>query len=356
MAKSDIKFKESAAEAERIKAQIAQKSYSPVYLLMGEEPYFIDSISEMLSEQVLPEAEKTFNRTIVYGKDSTTGAIANLCRQMPMMGQRQVVIVREAQMLRKIEELTVYTSSPAKTTILVICHKEKNVDKRTAFYKSCLANGTVLESVRPRDYEIKSWLTDFIRKRSLDVEPKAVDMITEHIGTDISKISNELNKLVISLPEGTKKITAEHIEQNIGISKDFNNFELCKAVAVRDMRRALSIADNFARNPKQHPLVVTLSTLFVQFRQIFIINYYKWLTARRGQAMPSDMELCRTLKVSSPYIVGELKQAAALYPNKKTFKILGLMREYDAKSKGINNGSMSDGELLRELLLKIFLA
>ncbi len=355
MAKSDVKFRDSVAEAGRIEELIARKSYSPVYLLMGEEPYFIDRISDRLASDVLDEAERAFNLTILYGKDSTAGAVINLCRQIPMMGSRQVVIVKEAQSLRKIEELSVYTSSPVASTILVLCHKEKNIDKRTALYKSCLSHGTALESVRPRDYEIKSWLTDFIRGKGLDMEAKAVDMITEHLGTDIGKISNEIDKLVLSLPQGTRKVTAEHIEQNIGISKDFNNFELCKAVTTRNLPKALAIADNFARNPKQHPIVVTLSTLFSQFRQIFIINYYKWLSARRGQAMPTDAEFCRILKVSSPFIVGELKQAAALYPNKKTFSILGLMREYDAKSKGIGNGGMSDGELLRELLLKIFM-
>ena len=355
MAKSDVKFKDSVSEAGRIESLIAQKNYSPVYLLMGEEPYFIDRISEMLSACVLSEEERAFNLTIVYGKDSSVGTIVNICRQVPMMGSRQVIIVKEAQSLRKIEELSVYTSSPVASTILVLCHKGKNIDKRTALYKSCLAHGTVLESVRPRDYEIKSWLSDFIRRKGLDMETKAVDMITEHLGTDIGKISNELDKLVLSLPQDTKKVTPEHVEQNIGISKDFNNFELCKAVTTRNLPKALAIADNFARNPKQHPLVVTLSTLFSQFRQIFIINYYKWLAARRSQPMPTDAEFCRILKVSSPFIVGELKQAAALYPNKKTFGILGLMREYDAKSKGIGNGGMSDGELLRELLLKIFM-
>ncbi len=355
MAKSDVKFRDSVAQAQRIESMIMQKNCSPVYLLMGEEPYFIDRISDMCAEDVLSEQEKAFNLTVVYGKDSTAGAVVNLCRQVPMIGARQVVIVKEAQTLRKIEELSVYTSAPVASTILVLCHKEKNVDKRTALYKSCLAHGEVLESVRPRDYEMKGWLTDFIRARGLDMEPKAVDMITEHLGTDISKISNELSKLVLSLPQGTRKVTAEHVELNIGISKDFNNFELCNAVATRNVAKALAIADNFARNPKQHPFVVTLSTLFTQFRQIFIINYYKWLSARRSQPMPSDAELCRVLKVSSPFIVGQLRQAAALYPNKKTFGILGLMRQYDAKSKGIDNGGMSDAELLRELLLKIFM-
>ena len=355
MAASSVKFRDSVSEAARIESLIAQKNYSPVYLLMGEEPYFIDRISDRLSSDVLGEAERAFNLTTVYGKESSAGAVVNLCRQVPMLGSRQVVVVKEAQSMRKIEELSVYTSSPVQSTILVLCHKEKNIDKRTALYKSCLSHGTVLESVRPRDYEIKSWLTEFIRGKGLDMENKAVDMITEHLGTDIGKISNELDKLVLSLPQGTVKVTAEHVERNIGISKDFNNFELCKAVATRNGAKALAIADNFARNPKQHPLVVTLFSLFSQFRQIFIINYYKWLSAKRGQAMPTDAEFCRILKVSSPYIVGELKQAAALYPNKKTFAILGLMREYDAKSKGIGNGGMSDGELLRELLLKIFM-
>ena len=335
--------------------EIAARRFAPVYLLMGEESYFIDAIAERLATTVLGEAERAFNQITVYGKDSEAGQVINLCRQMPMMGSYQVVILKEAQQLRGLDKLSLYTQKPSPTTILVICHKEKNADKRSAFYKGCAANGAVLESVRPRDYEIASWLQQFIAKKGLAIDAKALSMLTDHLGTDISKISNELGKLVVSLPEGTKRITDADIEANIGISKDFNNFELCKAVVTRDMARALMIAEHFARNPKDNPLLLTVMALFGQFKELFVVNYLRWLARHKGRPFPPDTELMRILRKNNTFVIGEIKQNAAGWDNRKVFNILGLLREYDAKSKGLGAGGASDGELLRELLLKIFL-
>ncbi|MDE6623379.1 MAG: DNA polymerase III subunit delta [Alistipes sp.] len=355
MAKSTIRFRDSVAEYERIAAAIAARQFSPVYLLMGEESYFIDRLAEQLATTVLDEAARQFNQLTVYGKDSDAGQIINLCRQMPMMGSYQVVILKEAQQLRGIEKLSLYTQKPSPTTVLVVCHKEKNVDKRSAFYKGCTAHGTVFESVRPRDYEIASWLQQFIAGKGLAIDAKALSMLTDHLGTDISKIENELRKLTVSLPEGTKRITDADIEANIGISKDFNNFELCKAVVSRDMARALRIAEHFARNPKDNPLLLTVMALFGQFKEMFVVNYLGWLARRKGQHFPSDQELMRILRKNNAFVIGEIKQAAARWDNRKVFGVLGLLREYDGKSKGIDSGGAPDGELLRELLLKIFL-
>lgn len=355
MAKSGkTTFKESVAEFGRLQKEIAARRFAPVYLLMGEEGYFIDELCDRLANGVLTEAERAFNQIVVYGKDSECGAIINFCRQMPMMGSYQVVIVREAQQLRRIDQLALYTQAPAATTVLVLCHKEKSLDKRTQLYKQIAQRGEVFESVRPRDYEIGPWLSDFIRSKGCTIEPKALTMLTDHIGVDIAKISNELAKLLTFLPEGTKAITADHIEQNIGISKYFNNFELTRALSERNMEKALLIADHFARNPKENPLIVTISTLFSHFQRIFILNYQRWLVRNRGAQMPPDMELSRMLKLPNPFFLNEYKQAAGLYPNKKVFTILGLLREYDLKSKGMNGGSAAEGELLKELLLKIF--
>ena len=243
MAKSALKFKDSVAQYERIAAEVAARRFSGIYLLMGEESYFIDALSDQLAATILDEAARAFNQITVYGRDSEAGQVINFCRQMPMMGQYQVVILKEAQQLKGLDKLALYTQKPSPTTILVICHKEKNADKRSAFYKGCAANGTVLESVRPRDYEIAAWLQQFIRQKGFTIDPKALSMLTDHLGTDIAKISNEIRKLTVSLPEGTQRITDADIEANIGISKDFNNFELCKAVVTRDMARALMIAD-----------------------------------------------------------------------------------------------------------------
>ncbi len=355
MAKGTLKFKDSVADYDRIMADIEARRFAGIYLLMGEESYFIDAVAERLAASILDEAARAFNQITVYGRDSDAGQVVNLCRQMPMMGQYQVVIVKEAQQLKGLDKLSLYTQKPAPTTILVICHKEKNVDKRSAFYKGCAAHGVVLESVRPRDYEIAAWLQQFIRRRGLEIDTKALSMLTDHLGTDISKIANELQKLTVSLPEGTRRITDRDIEANIGISKDFNNFELCKAVVTRDMERALMIADHFARNPKENPLLVTVMALFNQFRDLFVVNYLRWLARRRNQPFPPDQELMRILRKSNTFILGEIKQNASLWDNRKVFQVLGLLREYDAKSKGMGSGGASDGELLRELLLKIFL-
>ena len=355
MAKTTLKFKDSVADFERIMGDIAARRFAGIYLLMGEESYFIDAVAERLAASILDEAARAFNQITVYGRDSDAGQVVNLCRQMPMMGQYQVVIVKEAQQLKGLDKLSLYTQKPAPTTILVICHKEKNVDRRSAFYKGCAAHGVVLESVRPRDYEIAAWLQQFIRRRGMEIDPKALSMLTDHLGTDIAKIANELQKLTVSLPEGTRRITDRDIEANIGISKDFNNFELCKAVVTRDMARALMIADHFARNPKDNPLLLTVMALFSQFRDLFVVNYLRWLSRRRNQPFPSDQELMRLLRKNNTFILGEIKQNAALWDNRKVFQVLGLLREYDAKSKGMGSGGASDGELLRELLLKIFL-
>ena len=355
MAKSALKFKDSVAQYDRIAAEVAARRFSGIYLLMGEESYFIDALSDQLAATILDEAARAFNQITVYGRDSEAGQVINLCRQMPMMGQYQVVILKEAQQLKGLDKLALYTQKPSPTTILVICHKEKNADKRSAFYKGCAANGTVLESVRPRDYEIAAWLQQFIRQKGFTIDPKALSMLTDHLGTDIAKISNEIRKLTVSLPEGTQRITDADIEANIGISKDFNNFELCKAVTGQNLEQALRIADHFARNPKDNPLLVTILALFNQFREIFRINYLRWLSRHKGVPFPSDTELIGILRMNNAYALGELKQTSARWDNRRVFRILGLLREYDAKSKGMNAGGAPDGELLRELLLKIFL-
>lgn len=355
MAKSTLKFKDSVAEYERIMASIAKREFAPIYLLMGDESYFIDRISEALAQNILSPAEQAFNQITVYGKDSEAGQIVNLCRQMPMMGSYEVIILKEAQQLRQIEKLSHYTAKPQSSTILIICHKEKSIDKRSSLYKQCVKEGVVFESIRPRDYEIGQWLPQFIARKGLRIGVKALQMLTDHLGCDIAKISNELDKLIVSLPAGTVEITDVDIEQKVGISKDYNNFELCNAVAMQDVKRAMKIADHFAHNTKDNPLLVTIMALYGKFREIFIVNYLRWLERRKGVPFPNDMELMRTLKLGNVYFVGEIKQQSARWNNSKVFNILGLLREYDGKSKGIDTGGLNDGELLRELLLKIFM-
>lgn len=356
MAKSSkASFRDTVAQFEELKKRIAARDYAPVYLLSGEEGYFIDRIAEMLAETVLTEAQRAFNQIIVYGKDTDEGTIINYARQMPMMGNYEVIIVREAQQLRKIDTLSLYTAAPSPSTILVLCHKGKAIDKRSALARHVAQKGVVFDSVRPRDYELSAWLEQFVAGKGCSMEPKALGMIADHLGTDISKISNELDKLLTCLPEGTKRITAAHVEQNIGISKDFNNFELTRAISERNTARALLIADHFRRNPKDNPFTVTVSALFTHFQRIFLLNYKRWQAKHKSIPMPSEAELSALLKLPNPFFLREYQQAANLYPNKKVFAIFGILREYDMKNKGIGAGSADDGELLREMLMKIFL-
>ena len=354
MAKS-IRFREAYAQYEQIVANIRKGQFAPIYLLMGEEGYFIDSLTDMLSDSILQEHEKAFNQIVIYGKDTDEGTIINYARQMPMMGGRMVIIVKDAASLRKIETLSLYTASPLASTVLIIACKGKSVDKRSALYKHSLAKGVVFESPRPYDSELAPWVATYLRAtKGCAIEEKALKMVIDYLGTDISKLVGEMDKLLTRLPKETKVITADHIEQNIGISKDFNNFELIEAVAQKNFAKAMRIADNFARNPKEHPLVVSTSTLFGYFQKLFTINYKEWQTKYKGMPAASDAELAGLIKVS-PYVLSSYKQAAKLYPNKKIFLILGFIREYDMKGKGINSGGADQGELLRELLMKIMM-
>ena len=355
MAAAKQTFKGTLADYTALSNDISHGKFSPLYLLMGDEPFFIDQLSEMLLTNVIPPEAQAFNQLVVYGKDSDAGTVVNYCRQMPMMGSYEVIVLKEAQQLRDIEKLSLYTTKPSATTILVICHKEKNVDKRSSLYKSALANGVVFESIRPRDYEIGPWLSEFVASKGCSITPKGLAMLTDHLGTDISKISNEIGKLLVSLPEGTKQITDVHIEENVGISKEFNNFELCKAVVMRDVKRALTIAEHFARNPKDNPLLVTVLALFGKFREMFVINYLRWQLRHKNTPFPSDAELMGLAKINNIYALKEAKEVSAQWQNSKVFAVLGLLREYDAKSKGVNAGGATEGELLRELLLKIFM-
>lgn len=351
-------FKDTQQAAARILSEMTGGRYAPIYLLMGEEGFYTDRISGYVAAHALGEAEREFNQTVVYGKDTDGTAVVGLCRRYPMMSPRQVVIVREAQALRGFDALGAYARQPLESTVLVICYKGKSLDKRSQVYKQLTAcKGTVvLESTAPREYEMEGWIRELFETRKCRIEPKAVQMIAEHLGTDLQKIDNEIDKLFTRLPEGTREITALHIEQNIGISKDFNNFELTRALSERNMARALTIADHFAADPKGNPMVVTISMLFNHFQRIVTLGIAKWENQKQGRAAMaglSEAEIARLLKLPSPFFAREYIAASANYPNTKAFTILGWLREYDMKSKGMNAGSAADGELLRELILRI---
>lgn len=356
MAKKSISFRDVEGQYFQIMKDIEVRKYSPIYLLMGEETFFIDQISEKIATSVLKEEEKAFNQLVIYGKDSDGGTVGGYCRQIPMLGEYEVIIVKEAQLLDKIDLLSVYTANPQKSTILVLCYKNKTLDKRSVLYKNCLANGVVLECVPPREDETRTWAMNYIRSRGLTSDSNSVEILVNHVGYDLTKICNNIEKLVVAIPDNQTKITADDIEKYIGISKSFNTFELSNAIMRRDIKTALVIADNLTSNPKQNPLLLIIVILFSSFRSLFIAVYVDWEVKARKRNAPTDQELMALTKVFNFEAFRNMKANAKLWNTRSLFAVFGLLREYDGKSKGINTGGASEAELLRELLLKIMYA
>lgn len=311
---------------------------------MGEEAYYIDKISDFIEDNVLDEAEKGFNQMVLYGRDVTIDDIVGNAKRYPMMAERQVVIVKEAQDLsRTIEKLAKYAENPQPSTVLVLNYKYKKLDKRKALYKKITkTGGVVFESKKLYENQVPDWIRRVLKGQNYDISPKAAQMLVEFLGTDLSKVNNELNKLKIVLPEGTQ-ITPEHIEENIGISKDFNNFELRKAVGEKNVVKAHQIAKYFADNPKDNPIVVTVALLF---------NFFSQLLHLHGMSDKNPRSVASALKVN-PYFVNEYLTAAKNYPMKKVSSVIGLLREFDVKSKGVGANAIPQGDLLKELLVRV---
>lgn len=350
-----VTFASCDAEFHRLMGDIKARKFAPIYLLQGEEFYFIDALCDALTESIMDESMRAFNQIVVYGNDTDGGTVASYCRQLPMMGEYEAIIVKEAQQLDKIELLNAYCATPQPSTILVLCHKGKAMDRRTPLYKSIKAKGVVFDSISPRDYEAEKWLSGFAATKGLKLDYSSSKILVAHLGVDISKISNELEKMIVSLPSGQTTITDKDIEQYIGISRQFNNYELSNAVLDRQIDKALTIAQYMGENPKAYPLLLSVKVLYDSFRQLFTYNYICWDARRRGVALPDQSEMCRTMRLNSPYFLKEISRRAPLWPNNKVFKIIGLCAEYDAKSKGIDDGGASNGELLREFILKIMM-
>lgn len=332
-------------EVKRIINDIHKKTLKPVYFLMGAEPYYIDEISGCIETQVLTEEEKGFNQMVLYGRDVTTDDIIAHAKRYPMMAEWQVIIVKEAQELsRTIENLASYVENPQPTTILVLCYKYKTIDKRKKLYKALAKNGLVYESKKLYENQVVEWIRRRLSEKRYTISYKASQMLVEFLGTDLSKINKELEKLQFILPRG-HEITPEAIEENIGISKDYNNFELRKAIGERDMVKAARIINYFAQHPKDNPLVVTLSLLY---------NFFAQLLRYHGLRDRSSGNVASKLGVS-PYFVSEYQIAAKHYPMKKVSSIISHLREADVKSKGVGANAIPQGELLKELLIKVMM-
>ena len=330
-------------DVKQIVSDIKAGDIKPIYFLMGEEPYYIDRISEYIERNVLAEDEKGFNQMVLYGRDVSIEDIVGNAKRFPMMAERQVIIVKEAQDLsRTIEKLASYVENPQPTTVLVVNYKYKKIDKRKALYKALKKGSIVFESKKLYENQVADWIRRVLAGKQYSIAPKAAQMLVEFLGTDLSKINNELEKLQIILPSDTQ-ITPEHIEENIGISKDYNNFELRKAVGERNVLKAHQIAHYFAENPKDNPMVVTVTLLF---------NFFSQLLHYHGLQDKSPRSVASALRIN-PYFVNEYVSAARNYPMKRVSQVVSVLRDFDVKSKGVGSYGVSQRDLLKELLVRI---
>lgn len=328
----------------KIVNEIKQGNIKPVYFFMGEEPYYIDKLTEYIENNILSEEEKGFNQMVLYGKDVSIEEIISNAKRYPMMADRQVVIVKEAQELsRTIEKLETYLENPQLTTVLAFAYKYKTLDKRKKVTKLMDKVGVVYESKKLYDNQVGDWIKRVLSGKGYNIEPKAAAMLVEFLGNDLSKISNELDKLAIVLPQGST-ITPKVIEDNIGISKDYNVFEFRKAIGERDQLKAYKIAEYFAQNPKDNPLVMTVGLVFGFFTQL--LQYH-------GLKDKNPSNVAKVLKVNS-YFIKDYDIALRNYPMKKVSAIVATLRDIDVKSKGVGANSVPQGDLLKEMLVKIF--
>ncbi|MFZ1705799.1 MAG: DNA polymerase III subunit delta [Saprospiraceae bacterium] len=328
---------------EEVTKNIHQKKFETIYYLFGEEPYFIDEVSKLLEKDVLEESEKAFNQLIVYGKEITIGAIVDEARQYPMMGQKKLIVVKEAQDLKNWDDLMPYLEKPAPHSILVFCHKYKKLDKRTKFYKALEKSAYIFESKPLYDNQIAAWVNKYISSKGFSIDTTAADLITEYIGSNLSKITNELDKICISLKPGSK-ILRDMVAEQVGIIKEFNVFELSNAFGEKNFSKAAIIIDYFSQTSKSGFLIPLVAQLHSYFYKVLITSYFYKET---------DQTLAKHLGISTVYFVKDYRSAAKNYSRESIKNILRLLMEMDMKGKGIGSRE-DDASLSKELLINIF--
>lgn len=321
---------------------IRKKEYAPVYLLMGEESYYIDRISEYMEENILAEGERDFNQQVIYcTKETNVADIVNSAKRYPMMAEHQVVIVKEAQNLLKIDDMLPYINSPLKTTVLVICYKNGVLDKRKKITAAIDKKGVVYESAKLKEGALPGFVSDYLRRKGATIEQDACMLLVESVGSDLSRMAGELDKLVISLPTSNTRITIDHIEKNIGISKEYNSFEFRNAIMRKDIFKANQIMQFFNANPKNYPPQPILAMLFNLFSNI-MLYYYAPDKSPNG--------LMEQLEMRSDWQVRQISDASRLYSAKKAMLIIEKLRRTDAKLKGIGKGNLNDSDIMNELV------
>jgi DNA polymerase-3 subunit delta len=338
------------ATANDIIKDLKNRKFKPLYLLHGEEPYYIDLISNYIEDEVLSDAEKGFNQTVFYGKDTDIMTAINAAKRYPMMSDYQVVLVKEAQDMKwgrddddkkGINPVLSYLENPLASTILVFCYKYGKFDKRKKTYKAIDKKGLVFESAALYDNKIPGWIESYVTERKYKISPQAAAMLSEYLGNDLSKIANELDKLVLNIAAG-QEITLQLIQNNIGISKEYNVFELQSALTRKDVFKVNQIINYFEANPKANPIVLMLGNLNNFFSKVLAYHYVKDKTPQN---------LARELGVN-PYFLKDYDQAARAYNLAKTFQVISYLREYDLKSKGVESNT-GHGGLMKELMFKI---
>ncbi len=328
--------------AEKILTDWKKKLYKPIYWLEGEEDYYIDKVMDFAEHNILPENEASFNLSVFYGKDASWSDVVNACMRYPMFAEKQVVLLKEAQQLKDIDKFESYIESPLSSTIFVVGYKEKNLDKRTKLYKTIQKNGEILSTKKLRDYELVPWINDYIKSLDFTMSPKAVILLADHIGSDLSRIVNEIEKITVNLGQ-RKSITEDDIEKYIGVSKEYNVFELQNAVGKKDLAKAIRIIQYYEANPKAAPIQLVLPSLYGFFSKLYV--YF-------GMADKSENAL-RPLFYNNSFAVKEAIAAAKLYSYSGVEQALLLLHEYNLKSVGVNDTATSDASLLKELVVKM---
>lgn len=344
MAKTSINID---AQCAKILSDVRAGRFSPVYLLMGDEPYYPERVCNAILEHCIPEEEKDFNETVCYGSEVSAAQVVTAARRFPMMAERQLVVVKEAQQLKGIEDLAVYCNEPLDSTVLVILMHKASADKRKAFYKAAAKVGTVVDSPALRDYQIPDWILSYYASRGLQIEPQAAVLLGESAGTDLSTLVAETDKLTKNLPEGATRVTVADIERNVGISRQFSIFELTKELSYRHATKALGIAAHLG-NAAKFAMPMAVSALFMHYSRIL---KYGALLARGGYPSPEDK--ARALAGVNPHFYKEYDAAVRNYPVRKAMAAVSLLCEYDYLGKGGDGADIPDGALLFELTAKL---
>lgn len=327
--------------------KIKAGEFSPIYLLMGDEPYYPDRVCDAVIENALDEFSRDFNETICYGADVSADTVITAARRFPMMADRQLVVVKDAQAMSDLEGLSVYCEAPLDSTILVILMRGASADKRKALYKQCVKNGVVLESNALRDYEMPGWISNYYSSRGLEISPEAAALLAEYAGTDMSKIAVETDKLLKSLPDGAKRVEPADIERNVGISREYSIFELTKELSFRNAPKAITIATRLGESPR-FAMPMAVSAIFTHFSRIL-----RYAALKEGGRRPDRTEIAAALQGVNPYFWKEYDAAVANYPVRKAMAAISLLCDYDYKGKGGDAGEATPGELLVELVLRL---